>query len=293
MSMFYTASYESINPVNIIKTIRHRARFRKENPYYFWADGLIIYCGPQGSGKTLSAVNYIYKMMTYFPKAKLVTNLYLQQYPFVTYREFMYRLYEHMEMPDNIRDFQKWFSTMSIEDDEYYRKVYLEENRVFYFENNDDFMKYNNGMNGVIFFVDEIQLYLNSLESKNINMEVITEISQQRKQRKHIVCTSQVFGRMAKPLREQFSNVICCKSYMAGLLQINKLIDRDSIDSEESTGTNLTGKVKRMFVWFHNPFMYGRYDTYTKIEKNKFIAGEERKGDIYGSDFNFKLSGRD
>ena len=69
-------------------------------------------------------------------------------------------------------------------------------------------MKYKNGEKGVIYFIDEIQLYFNSLQSKNINMDVMTQISQQRKQRIHIIATSQVFGRMAKPLREQFSSVI-------------------------------------------------------------------------------------
>ena len=53
---------------------------------------------------------------------------------------------------------------------------------------------------------------------KNINPEVMTQISQQRKQRKHIVCTSQVFGRMAKPLREQFSAVVKCQKYFVCFL---------------------------------------------------------------------------
>ena len=61
----------------------------------------------------------------------------------------------------------------------------------------------NNAEYGVLFFIDEFHLELNSLESKNIDIDIITEISQQRKQRKHIVGTSQVFMRLAKPLREQ------------------------------------------------------------------------------------------
>lgn len=79
--------------------------------------------------------------------------------------------------------------------------------------NGDDLAKYSNGEFGVIYLIDEIQLYFNSLKSKNINPEVMVQISQQRKQRKHIVATSQVFGRMAKPLREQFSSVLVCKIF--------------------------------------------------------------------------------
>ena len=55
----------------------------------------------------------------------------------------------------------------------------------------------------MLYFIDELHLELNSLESKNIDIDVMVEISQQRKQRKHIVGTSQVYMRLAKPIREQ------------------------------------------------------------------------------------------
>lgn len=71
-----------------------------------------------------------------------------------------------------------------------------------------------NGQHGVLYFIDEIHLELNSLESKNIDMDTIVELSQQRKQRKHIVGTSQVYMRMAKPLREQVKNVVLCKNFL-------------------------------------------------------------------------------
>ena len=51
-----------------------------------------------------------------------------------------------------------------------------------------------NGYFGVIYLIDEIHLEFNSLESKNIDIEVMIEVSQQRKQRKHIIGTSQVYG---------------------------------------------------------------------------------------------------
>ncbi|MFQ9701887.1 MAG: hypothetical protein ACLR0U_04940 [Enterocloster clostridioformis] len=45
--------------------------------------------------------------------------------------------------------------------------------------------------------IDEIHLEFNSLESKNIDIEVMIEVSQQRKQRKHIIGTSQVYEWLA------------------------------------------------------------------------------------------------
>lgn len=231
------AGIESKNIFKVFKWLKYKFKFYRDNPDYFVPDGLLVFVGSQGSGKTLSAVNYVYRLVKKYPKSIIVTNLDLKDYPI-----------------DNIK--------------------------VFRFRNNDDFMRYNNEMRGVIFLIDEIQLYLNSLESKNINIEVMTQIAQQRKQRKHIISTSQVFGRMAKPLREQFSSVIVCKC-MFGCFQFNRLIDKDSIDGEVATGTNLTGKVIKRFFWVHDPDMYQRYDTYVVIDKNKYVSGEGQKGGLY------------
>jgi len=216
--------------------MKYNKNFNKENPTYFHPDGLLVFVGGQGTGKTLSAVNYVYNLMYIYPNCKLVTNLDLKEFP-------------------------------------------VDNERVFRFNNAEDLKKYKNGKEGVIFLIDEIHLYFNSLESKNINMDVMTQIAQQRKQRIHIVATCQVFGRMAKPLREQFSNVVLCKGYF-NFIQKNALIDRDSIDGEESTGTNLTGKVVRNYWWFRTPKMFDRYDTYAVINNDKLKVGVDKQ-DIY------------
>ena len=44
-------------------------------------------------------------------------------------------------------------------------ELYLKTNRVFPFNNQDDLQSYRNGEQGMIFLIDEIQLYFNSLES--------------------------------------------------------------------------------------------------------------------------------
>lgn len=268
---------ESLNPSYLFNWAKYRIGFMRENPDYFDADGLVCFCGPQGSGKTLSAVNYVCQLMERYPNCKLVTNIMISDFPIVSFDEWVSSIY----LPDYLGEDANcnYSDDLFVEHGEFLVSCYLRENRVFEFKDNDDFARFNNGDKGVIFLVDEIQLYLNSLASKNINMDVITQISQQRKQRKHIVCTSQVFGRMAKPLREQFSCVIICKAFFK-CIQYNRLIDRDSIDGDDSTGTNLKGTVKKKFFWFHSPSMYKRYDTYYVIQRNKFVSGEQQL-DIY------------
>lgn len=284
MGMVKECGKESLNIANIYRYIRFRSRFHGEHPNYFDADGLLCFVGPQGSGKTLSAVNYTYRLLEMYPEVKICTNLLLTDYPIVYFDEWKE---QNIHLAEEEK--KKPYATDKYID-EWLFQLYVKFNRVFPFINNDDFIKYYNGEAGFIFMVDEIQLYLNSLESKNVNLEVVTQISQQRKQRKHIVTTSQVFGRMAKPLREQFSNVVLCKNYL-GFVQNNSLIDRDSLETETSSDTQITGKVKKKFIWFHNPdIMYKRYDTYYVIEKGKFVAGEKQRKEGMYDDNNIRLS---
>lgn len=235
---------KGIKPIDFFRWMKYKLSFSRNNPNFFYPSGLTVFTGPQGSGKTLSAVLYVRNLMKNYPKCILVTNVDIKEYPV-----------DHV--------------------------------RVFPFLDNDDFMKYSNGTHGVIYLVDEIQLYLNSLKSKNVNLDVVTELSQQRKQRKHIVATSQIFGRMAKPLREQFSEVVACRNYL-GWLQCNMLIDRDSIQEGDASDTNIKGDVKAKFWYVHSPTFYGIYDTYSKIERGKFVAGEEKGVDIYDNN-DFRL----
>ena len=78
---------ESKRPVILRDWLRYKAGFRRAHPDYFDPDGLAIFVGGQGTGKTLSAVNYVYKLLDAYPHAKLVTNVALADYPIVTFFE--------------------------------------------------------------------------------------------------------------------------------------------------------------------------------------------------------------
>ena len=66
-----------------------------------------------------------------------------------------------------------------------------------------DFDKYVNGADGVIFIIDEIQALFSSLESAKMPLSQVTVWSQNRKNRRLILGTTQRYTRMAKPVREQ------------------------------------------------------------------------------------------
>lgn len=191
-------------------------KVKNRNKEEMTCTGINIFCGPQGSGKSLSMIHYLRKILKDYPKAIVVTNI-----------EFNFEVKNQVIQYTGFEDFQ-----------------------------------IENGIYGVIYVLDEIHLILNSLESKGVPLSVIVELSQQRKQRKLILGTSQVYSRMAKPLREQVRNVIMC-SNIANLLQFNYLID--AFKSTEDSNGKLKYSKQKVSFFFHRKEDYLAYDTYKKM----------------------------
>lgn len=213
--------------------------------------GTCIFCGPQGSGKTLSSVQYVEKVFDFSPRAILVTNVALKSLPV------------NAAMIDNVLCY---IDTGVVINEDYINQHWTDKDYikpVVAYQGLDMLTTLQNGKNGIIYFIDEFHLELNSLESKNIPIEVMTEISQQRKQRIHIVGTSQVFMRLAKPLREQIFNVVLCKCYF-GMFQINKMCLGEEMQEKDG---KINAPVKAVSYWFHQPKYYEEYDTYAKMKR--------------------------
>lgn len=211
----------SLAPENIFESLRYKKEFKKAHPEYFDPDGLLVFCGPQGSGKTLSAVQYCRKLLEHYPQCKFVTNVAIEG------------------LPEGVE--------------------------VIEYDGLSSLMNISNGYAGVLYLIDELHLEFNSLESKSISIEEMTEFAQQRKQRKHIVGTSQIFMRLAKPLREQIKRVVVCQNFF-GLVQHN--VEVDGTTAVERDG-ELVAQSKGSYWWFHTPALYGCYDTYAKMHRYK------------------------
>lgn len=68
--------------VDYIRTLKYYRGFDKLHPEYFHPDGTIVFCGAQGSGKTLSAVRYVLKVLEAYPKATLISNVDIKGVPY-------------------------------------------------------------------------------------------------------------------------------------------------------------------------------------------------------------------
>lgn len=209
----------SLDPFNVFKVIKYNKEFRKLHPEYFDPEGIIVFCGMQGAGKTISAVQYVQQLCERYPNVKVCSNMTLK-------------------LPEGIE--------------------------VIPWDGVHCFTDINNGYAGVIFLLDEIHLEFNSLESKKMDSNIFTVVSQQRKQRKHIVGTSQVFNRIAKPFREQFRYAVACRTLLR-CIQINSLIDAKRA-TEGKNGEIICSSIKKFF-WFHSPDLYDSYDTYAVMSR--------------------------
>lgn len=207
----------SLNPSNMFKTIKHNILFARNNPDYFYPAGIWVFCGPQGSGKTLSAVKCLKEMIEYYPKVKICSNL-------------------------EIKGLDR---------------------EIIPFTDYNQLKELSNGVEGIIFLLDEIHVLWNSLESKEIPISEMACFCQMRKDRRVIIGTSQVYGRIAKPIREQLQYVICCENYF-GMIQHNTILD--PAKAEEKDG-HIECDVVAHKWWFHTPELYNSYDTLFKINK--------------------------
>lgn len=146
--------------------MKHKLNLRGIPDYYrarqitgksdaFPYQGIWIFSGSQGAGKTLNMMQCVLEMHEQYPDALIVSNISIFGLPCIPYKGV------------------------------------------------EDFDKYKNGDAGVIFVVDEIHTIWNSIESKNMPPATLKIWSQNRKNRRVILGTSQRYTRVAKGLREQ------------------------------------------------------------------------------------------
>ena len=133
----------------------------------------------------------------------------------------------------------------------------------------NDILETGNGTDGIIYALDEIQNEWSTANSKNFPVEFLSDITQQRKQRKKIVATSQVFTRVAKPLREQTFNVIECRT-LARRWTFIRGFDAEEYNKWAESGSN-KDKLRRIFRrnFLQNDYLRNCFDSYARIERLK------------------------
>ena len=279
------SDYNSVvkkNPKMYLTPIYDDIQARRDKDF-FWPTGTQIYCGKQGSGKTISAVYHILALKKRYPKMILISNLKLSTLtPHVFHtkgelRRLLNTSREGVEDSINPKTLSSSASSTVLNSrSKISEQTILDStpNGAVIFNPATDYIQFssmeqlsfllvevNNDRKGVVILIDEIHTYFNALDSKNIPMYIFTEISQQRKQRKCIIGTSQLFKRMALPFREQCDSMIMCRTYF-GVLTTQKVYDGDYKTDYDD---NIISKPRKTGFFFHNRTLRNSYDTFQKV----------------------------
>ena len=182
----------------------------EREPDFFQPQGIHMFCGEQGCGKTIACVEMMLRYQKMYPASKMITNF-----------------------------------GVNTEDDELVKWQQL--------------LDYTNEKKGVIVGIDEIQNWF--MSGKNQLPEGMLEVAtQNRKNRRVICCTAQVFTRVNKGLREQVTMVYEPHTFLGCFTVVVK--KKYKFDSE---GVVMDSKFRGMYCFTHTEELRSAYDTYKVI----------------------------
>lgn len=126
-----------------------------------------------------------------------------------------------------------------------------------------------NGTDGVIFAIDEIQNEFSCANSKDFPETLLSQVTQQRKQRVCILATSQVFTRVAKPLREQCFIVVVCQTLFSRYTRLKYYDADDYIEYADNPSRDKRRKLRKKDYqsFVQTDSLRDLYNSYLLIER--------------------------
>ena len=125
----------------------------------------------------------------------------------------------------------------------------------------EQLVDYKNGIQGVIVCMDEMQNWFSSNQSKDFPPQMLEVITQNRKNRRVIMGTAQSFNRLAKPIREQATEVRKCFT-IAGCITFVHRVEPEL----DSSGDVVKWRHRGFYYFVHTDELRESYDTYKVIE---------------------------
>lgn len=181
------------------------------DPEFFKEQGLIIFEGRQGTGKTTGMTEQALLLKKMYPKAITLTNL---------------------GMPDSV-ELKHWRQLINL----------------------------TNEKKGIIVCIDELQNWFSSNQSKDFPPEMLGVVTQNRKNRRLILGTSQNFHMLAKGIRTQTTEVRRCMTIL-GCLTI--ILKREPILNSEGDVEKWNNRGFYFFV--HTEELRNSFDTWKAVQ---------------------------
>ena len=205
-------------------------QFNRE-PGFFSPKGIHMFCGEQGSGKTISAVEMMLRLQKQYPAAKMITNF-------------------------GVKSEDKMLSMWQ------------------------QLLTYNNGHQGVIVGIDELQNWFMSGKNQ-LPPEMLEVVTQNRKNCRILCCTAQVFTRVNKGIREQVTMVYQPHTVLGCFTFVIKR--KPVFDSE---GNVIDLKYRGFYSFVHTEELRNSYDTYKVIHSLASEGFKEMPNDVNISIYN-------
>lgn len=137
----------------------------------------------------------------------------------------------------------------------------------------DDFED-TNGEDGIVYVIDEIHCLYSSLESRKMSGSYLTVWSQNRKNKRLILGTSQRWTRVAKPIREQALINIECRGCIFPFLRKYRIVDASLFDDNGKLPPDT--KVDRWHFYVPTAYSMLTYDTSQIVKSTEELTKEEK-----------------
>lgn len=115
--------------------------------------------------------------------------------------------------------------------------LFHNEPRVMHFQTNDELeeiLSLSPGDAGCLLLLDEAHLFFN--KKRGISLDFLAAISQQRKNRFHIIMSSQIWEELDISLRKQVKEIVSCSSLFRTII-INRVADGETLTYDKLEGT--------------------------------------------------------
>ena len=148
-----------------------------------------------------------------------------------------------------------------------------------YYTSPDPIFERKNGDKGIIVILDECQNYFNSKMSKDMPPELLATVTQNRKNRRILLMTSQSFYMLAKDIRTMTNTgeIRSCHTFFGALTVVIR--KHPTFDNE---GNLIKSRFLGMYAFVHDDDLRNCYDTLATVE-NLYKSGFKPKEERYSS----------
>lgn len=122
--------------------------------------------------------------------------------------------------------------------------------------------------NGIVFLIDEAQLSFNARNYKEFPWEMVSAITQNRKEGKILLFSAQNFYHVDKQIRDLCFRIIHCNSFL-GLYFVNKWYTPDTYDMIFNPIIEKRPRSQRTDRFVGYPELFDSFSTYQKLGKIK------------------------